>query len=83
MLCIGPAIAWALIPLLTSPFAATIFEPYGIYVLYVWLGGTAIVSTLGLAVYVSLKRAAAKAPAQKTVKADARAAVSIPTSPSE
>lgn len=83
MLCIGPAIAWALIPLLTSPFADTIFEPYGIYVLYVWLGGTAILSTLGLAIYVSLKRAAAVAPAKKLADSQARTSIPIPSGPGE
>lgn len=57
LLCLGPAVSWALVPFLTSPFADTIFEPYGIYVLVVWLLTTTFLSTLVLAVYVWFKRA--------------------------
>lgn len=56
LLCIGPGVAWALIPLLTSPFADTIFEPYGVTMLFVWLGASALVSTGLLATYLALKR---------------------------
>ncbi len=57
LLCAGPGVAWALIPLLTSPFVDTIFQPYGITVLFAWLGGTAVLSTTFLAAYVQFKRA--------------------------
>lgn len=57
LLCVGPAVAWALIPALTSPFADNWVQPYGITVLFVWLGGTAAASTFLLGAYVSLKRA--------------------------
>jgi hypothetical protein len=56
LLCVGPAIAWALIPLLTSPFADTPFQPYGITVLFAWLVGSTMLSALLLAGYLRLKR---------------------------
>lgn len=59
LLCIGPAVAWALVPLLISPFAATPFQPYGIAVLFAWLGGTGVVSTSSLALYLRVKRSSA------------------------
>jgi hypothetical protein len=66
MLCIGPAVAWALIPLLTSPFADTIFEPYGVTVLFVWLGGTGLLSASFLAGYLRFKRVISQVPAIKS-----------------
>lgn len=60
LMCAGPATAWALIPLLISPFADTAFQPYGANVLFVWLGGTAGLSAMLLAGYLWLKRAPAR-----------------------
>lgn len=65
MLCTGPAAAWALVPLLTSPFADTLFEPYGINLLFAWLGGTALLSTSFLAGYLQFKRSISRAPVQE------------------
>ena len=45
MLMIGPAIAWALLPMLFSPFTNTVFSQWNWHVLLVWLPGTALVST--------------------------------------
>ncbi len=64
LLCVGPAVAWALIPFLTSPFGDTVFVQYGIRVLYVWLVGTAVLSTGLLAGYVMFKRAVNKQSAE-------------------
>lgn len=79
LLCLGPAVAWALIPLLTSPFADTVFEPYGINVLFAWLIGTAIVSTAFLAAYVRFKRALATS-SKKSSEKIATAVVPMPPS---
>ncbi len=68
LMCLGPAVAWALIPFLTSPFADTVFEPYGINVLFIWLGGTAVFSTVFLAGYLQVKRMLASVPAKKSVE---------------
>lgn len=59
LLCLAPAVAWALIPLLISPFAATPFQPYGITLLFMWLGGTGALSTLALALYLRVRRSSA------------------------
>jgi hypothetical protein len=87
LLCLGPAVAWALIPLLTSPFADTVFKPYGINVLFVWLGGTALLSTVFLALYVLFNRAVASAPQKARAHESAASAVPTPArstpSPSE
>lgn len=56
LLCVGPAIAWATVPLLISPFAATMFESYGITVLFWWLIGSALLSATSLAIYLRLRR---------------------------
>lgn len=66
LMCLGPATAWALIPLLVSPFAATVFQPLGVNLLFGWLGGTAVLSTIFLWAYVGFKRAVAPAPAKKS-----------------
>ena len=78
LMCAGPAVAWALIPLLTSPFANTVFQPYGINVLFAWLGGTAVLSTTFLAAYVQFKRAV-----QVTEKKAAEMAQTVAVRPSE
>jgi hypothetical protein len=83
LLCLGPAVAWALIPLLTSPFADTVFEPYGITVLYAWLIGTAVLSSLLLALYVSFKRAVAREPKQARTPEPAPASIPSPVRPTE
>jgi len=62
MLCAGPSVAWALIPMLTSPFSDSVLKPYGIEVLFIWLGATAVLSSGSLAVYLYVKRSLAKNP---------------------
>jgi len=81
-LCAGPAVAWALIPLLISPFATTVFEPFGITVLFVWLVGSGLCSTLLLAGYIKLKRALAHKPPRK-VEEPAPNLIPAPVRPSE
>jgi hypothetical protein len=83
LLCAGPAVAWALIPFLTSPFADTLFEPYGISVLFAWLGGTAVLSTCMLAAYYRLKRALARGPRGETSKPVAAVGAPAHAHPSE
>ncbi len=83
LMCAGPATAWALIPLLISPFADTVFQPYGIAVLFVWLGGTAGLSVLLLAAFVQFKRALETARVEKAHVEPARRAASAPAPPSE
>ncbi len=78
LMCAGPAVAWALIPLLTSPFADTIFQPYGINLLFAWLGGTALLSTTFLAAYVQFKRAV-----QVTKKQEEKVVQTVAVRPSE
>jgi hypothetical protein len=75
LLVVGPAIAWALIPFLTSPFSDTVFQPYGITVLFVWLGASSVLSSVFLAGYVTVRRAMARAnraPLSPAVTAAAR-----------
>jgi hypothetical protein len=55
----GPSIAWALLPILFSPFSNTSLSPYGWKVLLVWLPLSATVSSALLALYLA-KRAAAR-----------------------
>jgi hypothetical protein len=83
LLCAGPAVAWALIPFLTSPFADTVFEPYGINVLFAWLGGTGVVSTVFLTAYVKFKRAMAQKPVSKPIEHLAPGGAPAPVRPSE
>jgi len=45
MLMIGPAIAWALLPMLFSPFTNTVLSQWNWHVLLVWLPGTALLSS--------------------------------------
>lgn len=79
LLCLGPAVAWAVIPLLISPFADTVFMPYGIMVLMAWLTGSAVVSATLLAGYLYFKRSLAARPASKpTESAPAPAPPTIP-----
>lgn len=81
LLCAGPATAWALIPLLISPFAETVFQPYGINVLFIWLGTTSILSTLLLAAYLQFRHMLANAPSKHSQE---RAMISpAPIRPSE
>lgn len=83
LLFIGPVVAWALVPVLTAPFADTIFEPYGMYVLVVWLLATTFLSTLVLAVYVWFKRAVMEAHAQQSSGPAVRPALPVSVRPSE
>lgn len=57
LLCAGPAVAWALIPMLISPFSDSALQPYGIWVLFVWLGATAVSSSILLTGYLVIRRA--------------------------
>lgn len=84
LMCAGPAVAWALIPLLISPFSDSVFLPLGINLLFIWLGGTAFFSILLLAGYIQFKRAVAKVTVSKPLEAPAPATISpSPARPSE
>lgn len=52
LMLIGPAIAWALLPMLFSPFTNTIFSQQGWSVLLIWLPVSALISSTALAVYI-------------------------------
>ncbi|MFN2200725.1 MAG: hypothetical protein ACK2UO_05935, partial [Caldilineaceae bacterium] len=49
LLLIGPCVAWALLPMLFSPFTGTILGRWGWAVLLVWLPAAALLSTSALA----------------------------------
>jgi heme/copper-type cytochrome/quinol oxidase subunit 1 len=49
MLMIGPAIAWALMPMLFSPFTNTVLSQWNWHVLLVWLPATTLLSAALLA----------------------------------
>ena len=72
LLLAGPAVAWALLPMLFSPFTDTVLSQWGWPVLLIWLPVSALASGAALAVY--LKR---RYPQTKPEKA-ARSAVQIP-----
>lgn len=65
LMVLGPAVAWALIPLLISPFADDVLQPYGINVLFVWLGATTVMSAILLSGYLAFKRAMETPPVKK------------------
>lgn len=48
----GPAIAWALLPMLFSPFTNTVFSQWGWHTLLVWLPASALLSSGLLALYL-------------------------------
>lgn len=83
LMCAAPAVAWALIPALTSPFSDSVFQPYGIAVLFVWLGATSLMSTLLLAGYLQIKRMLARMPVKKSASESAPTLTSSPARPSE
>jgi hypothetical protein len=56
LLMIGPAIAWALLPMLFSPFTNTILSHWNWLVLLVWLPGSALLSSSLLAAYLRRSR---------------------------
>jgi heme/copper-type cytochrome/quinol oxidase subunit 1 len=52
LLMIGPSIAWAMLPMLFSPYTDTIFSRLGWVTLLVWLPASALLSSLALALYL-------------------------------
>jgi hypothetical protein len=56
----GPSIAWALLPILFSPFSNTSLSPYGWKVLLIWLPLSATVSSVLLALYLAKRTAATR-----------------------
>ena len=64
MLMIGPAIAWALLPMLFSPFTNTVLSQWNWHVLLVWLPGTALLSSALLWRRLGRRRQAQAAAAQ-------------------
>jgi heme/copper-type cytochrome/quinol oxidase subunit 1 len=72
LLLAGPAVAWALLPMLFSPFTNTLFSQWGWPVLLVWLPVSALVSSAALAIY--LRRFIPRVKVEK----DAKSPVQIP-----
>jgi heme/copper-type cytochrome/quinol oxidase subunit 1 len=58
----GPAIAWALLPMLFSPYNDTMISQYGWSTLMVWLPVSALLSSLLLALKLRRMRSARNAP---------------------
>ena len=52
LMLIGPAVAWALLPMLFSPFTNTVLSQWGWPVLLVWLPVSALISSAALALYL-------------------------------
>lgn len=52
LLFVGPAIAWALLPMLFSPFSNSTLSQWGWPTLLVWLPASALVSSAALVVYL-------------------------------
>ncbi len=61
LLMIGPSIAWALLPMLFSPFTNTVLSQWNWHVLLVWLPATAALSGAALALHLDRGRRAADA----------------------
>ncbi|HRW06985.1 MAG TPA: hypothetical protein P5121_17905, partial [Caldilineaceae bacterium] len=59
LLLVGPAIAWALLPMLFSPFTETILSQWGWVVLLVWLPGSSLLSVALLGLFLKQSRHAA------------------------
>lgn len=60
LLIIGPAITWAVLPLLFSPFTNTVFSQWNWYTLIVWLPLTALLSAGLLGIHLWLKHRASR-----------------------
>jgi hypothetical protein len=52
LMMIGPSIAWALLPMLFSPYTGTIFSRLGWATLLIWLPASALLSSVVLAFYL-------------------------------
>ncbi|MEZ4680280.1 MAG: hypothetical protein R2932_39280 [Caldilineaceae bacterium] len=61
LLLLGPAIAWALLPMLFSPFTDTVLSQWGWVVLLVWLPGSSLLSAGLLGLFLKQSRQAASA----------------------
>ena len=66
LMLVGPALAWALLPMLFSPYTESFLSPYGWIVLLVWLPLSALVSTCALGLFM-----------QRTTRAQTLAAAAI------
>lgn len=58
LMLIGPALAWALLPMLFSPYTESFLSPYGWAVLLIWLPLSALASTGALAIYLNRTQSA-------------------------
>jgi hypothetical protein len=76
MMLIGPAIAWALLPMLFSPFTDTVFSQWGWHTLLVWLPASALLSSGLLALFLHRSRAQVRLKSGKTAVAASKAASS-------
>jgi hypothetical protein len=56
LMLLGPALAWAAMPMLFSPYTATFLSPYGWAVLLIWLPLSALASTCALGLYLNRTR---------------------------
>jgi hypothetical protein len=61
LLLIGPAIAWALLPMMAAPESGTFVSQYGWQIIPAWLIISSTLSTLFLGIYVTRSRAAERA----------------------
>ncbi|MCA9910823.1 MAG: hypothetical protein KC519_19340, partial [Anaerolineae bacterium] len=77
MLMIGPAIAWALLPMLFSPFTDTALSQLNWYTLLIWLPASALVSSAVLGA-VLWRRQHAQQPASKPLVSAANATSAEP-----
>ncbi|MCB0099449.1 MAG: cbb3-type cytochrome c oxidase subunit I, partial [Caldilineaceae bacterium] len=59
LLLLGPAIAWALLPMLFSPFTETVLSQWGWVVLLVWLPASSLLSVTLLGIFLRNSRHAA------------------------
>jgi heme/copper-type cytochrome/quinol oxidase subunit 1 len=66
----GPAVTWALLPMLFSPYADTMLSQWGWPVLLIWLPVSALVSSTALAFYV--KRHSPQTKPKKVAKSPVR-----------
>ena len=63
LLLLGPAIAWALLPMLFSPFTETALSQWGWVVLLVWLPASSLLSAALLALFIRRSRRHSRATA--------------------
>jgi heme/copper-type cytochrome/quinol oxidase subunit 1 len=68
LLLVGPAVAWALLPMLFSPFTNTVLSQWNWHVLLVWLPASALLSSSLLWGFLSRSRRASMIKVDTTVE---------------